>query len=66
MRQIPSGGTLRMKVRTLDLGPVPAPVKDPLIGAIERSLNEFAASLPIAVERVTFRSGCMAIRGTTR
>lgn len=61
-----SGGTLLMKVRALDLGPVPAPIKDQLIGAIERSLNEFAASLPLAVDRVTFRSGCMAIIGTTR
>ncbi|MSQ37590.1 MAG: hypothetical protein EXR61_04675 [Chloroflexi bacterium] len=61
-----SGGTLLMKVRALDLGPVLAPVKDQLIGAIERSLNDFAASLPLAVDRVTFRRSCMAISGTTR
>ena len=61
-----TGGTLLLKVRALDLGPVPAPVKEQMITAIERSLNAFAASLPLAVDRVTFRSGCMAIIGKTR
>jgi hypothetical protein len=60
-----SGGKLVMKTRDLDLGPVPGTVKDQLVLALDRSLTDFAGSFPLVVDRVAFRTGCMAVIGTT-
>jgi Tfp pilus assembly major pilin PilA len=60
-----SGGKLVMKTRDLDLGPVPGTVKDQLVLALDKSLTDFAGSFPLVVDRVAFRTGCMAIIGTT-
>ena len=58
-------GKLFMRTRDLDLGPVPGNVKDQLIAALDKSLTDFAGSFPLVVDRVAFRSGCMAVIGTT-
>jgi hypothetical protein len=60
-----SGGKLVMRTRDLDLGPVPGTVKDQLVLALDRSLTDFAGSFPLVVDRVAFRSGCMAVIGMT-
>ncbi len=60
-----TGGKLVMHVRGLDLGPVPPAIRDQLAAQVEKSLDDFAGSLPLRVERMAFRSGCMAIIGTT-
>jgi hypothetical protein len=59
------GGKLVLRTRDLDLGPVPGAAKDQLLGALDRGLTDFAGQFPLVVERVAFRSGCMAIIGTT-
>ena len=59
-----SGGKLIMRIRNLDLGPVPSVLKDPIARGIESSLEQFA-QFPLTVERVAFRSGCLALIGTT-
>jgi hypothetical protein len=48
-------------------------MRDQLVAAIERPLNEFVNEFPLVVTRVAFRTahstaepGCMAIIGTTR
>ena len=58
-------GKLLMKTSGLDIGPVPGSVKDQLVSALDRSLTDFAGSFPLSVARVAFRSGCMAVIGTT-
>ncbi len=58
-------GKLFMRTRDLDLGPVPGNVKDQLVAALDRSFADFTGSFPLAVDRVAFRSGCMAVIGTT-
>ena len=58
-------GKLVMKTRDLDLGPVPGNVKDQLVAALDKSFADFAGSFPLVVDRVAFRSGCMAVIGTT-
>lgn len=60
-----SRGKLVMRIRSLDLGPVPGALKDPIARAIESSLEQFAEGFPLTVERVAFRSGCLALIGTT-
>lgn len=60
-----SGGKLIMRIRDLDLGPLPSALKDPIARAVERSLEQVAADLPLVVERVAFRTGCLALIGTT-
>jgi hypothetical protein len=58
-------GKLTLKTRDLDAGPIPGNVKEQLTGALDKSLTEFGASFPLVVERVAFRSGCLAVIGTT-
>jgi hypothetical protein len=58
-------GKLFMKTSSLDLGPVPGNVKDQLTAALDKSMTDFAGSFPLVVDRVAFRSGCMAVIGTT-
>ena len=60
-----SGGRLVMRIRSLDLGPIPSALKEPIARAVESSLEEVAAGLPLTIERVAFRSGCLALIGTT-
>jgi hypothetical protein len=60
-----SDGKLLMKTRDLDLGPLPGNVKDQVVLALDRSLTDFAGSFPLVVDRVAFRTGCMAVIGTT-
>ncbi len=59
------GGALVLKTRELDFGPVPGGIKDQLVLALDRSLADFAGSFPLVVDRVAFRSGCVAVIGTT-
>jgi len=58
-----SGGRLVMRLRGLDFGPLPGPVKDQIVTLIENGLNTYAATFPLQVERVALRSGCLAIIG---
>jgi hypothetical protein len=58
-------GKLSMKTGALDLGPIPGGVKDQLMTALDSSLTDFASSLPLVVDRVAFRDGCVAVIGTT-
>lgn len=58
-------GKLSLKTRELDLGPVPGSVKDQLSAALDRSFADFSASIPLVVDRVAFRTGCLAVIGTT-
>ena len=60
-----SGGRLVLRIRSLDLGPIPGALKDPIARAVESSLEEVAAGLPLTIERVAFRTGCLALIGTT-
>ena len=60
-----SGGKLVMRLRGLDLGPLPGAVRDQIVAAIDNGLNNFAATFPLSVERVALRPGCLAIIGTT-
>ena len=60
-----SNGKLLLKTRDLDLGPVPAQVKEQVTSALDRSLADFGDRFPIVVDRVAFRSGCVAVIGTT-
>lgn len=60
-----SGGRLILRIRSLDLGPIPSALKDPIARAVESSLEEVATGLPLTVERVAFRTGCLALIGTT-
>ncbi len=60
-----SGGRLVMRLRGLDLGPLPGVVRDQIATAIEGGLNSYAAGFPLAVERVALRQGCLAIIGAT-
>ncbi len=58
-------GKLTLKTRDLEAGPIPGSVKDQLTSALDQSLTDFGASFPLAVDRVAFRSGCLAVIGTT-
>ena len=60
-----SDGTLRMRTRDLDIGPIPGAVNDQLAAMLDKSLADFAGSVPLVVERVAFRSGCMVVIGAT-
>jgi hypothetical protein len=40
-------------------------VKDQAMAALDSSLTDFAGSLPLVVDRVAFRDGCVAVIGTT-
>ncbi|MBI3522871.1 MAG: FecR domain-containing protein [Chloroflexi bacterium] len=61
-----SNGQLLMKVRGLDLGPLPGAIKDQLVAALDKQLGEFAQSFPLKVDRVALRTGCLAIIGTAK
>ncbi len=61
-----SGGRLILRIRNLDLGPVPDAFKGQLAAAIEKQLADYAASFPLNVDRVAFRAGCIALIGTAR
>lgn len=58
-------GKLTLKTRDLDAGPIPGNVKDQLTSVLDKSLSDFGASLPLALDRVAFRTGCLAVIGTT-
>jgi len=58
-------GKLILRTRDLDAGPIPGSVKDQLAAALDKGLSDFGSSFPLVVERVTFRSGCLAVIGTT-
>lgn len=59
-------GRLAVRLRSLDLGPVPGPIADQVRQRIEEGLASARVDLPLTVERVAFRAGCVAIIGTTR
>jgi len=58
-------GTLLLRTRDLDAGPIPGNVKDQLAATLDKGLTDFGSSFPLVVERVAFRSGCLAVIGTT-
>ena len=60
-----NAGKLELRTRDLDAGPIPGSVKDQLATVLDKGLTDFAGSFPLVVERVAFRSGCLAIIGTT-
>lgn len=59
------GGRLVIKMRAIEAGPLPSFVRDQLLGAFDRAFAEFADSIPLNIERVAFRSGCIALIGKT-
>ena len=58
-------GKLALKTRDIDAGSIPGNVKDQLAASLDKGLTDFAASFALVVERVAFRSGCLAVIGTT-
>ncbi|HET8568667.1 MAG TPA: FecR domain-containing protein [Candidatus Limnocylindria bacterium] len=60
-----TGGRLQLRIRRIDMGPLPGAIRDQVVAALERSLNEFSQQSAFNVERVVFRAGCMAVIGTT-
>lgn len=58
-------GKLLLKTSSLDLGPVPGGIRDQLIATLDETLSDVGDSFPLGVERVAFRSGCLAVIGTT-
>jgi len=58
-------GKLTLRTRDLDAGPIPGNVKDQLLATLDKGLSDFGSSFPLVVERVAFRSGCLAVIGTT-
>lgn len=58
-------GKLLVKLRNLDAGILPQPAKEQITKTIEQGLSEFGSTFPLVVQRVAFRSGCMAIIGRT-
>jgi len=61
----PVDGKLALRVRNLSAGPLPPAVLDQLRGAVEKSLAEFATSLPFTVRQVALRPGCLGVMGVT-
>lgn len=58
-------GKLTLKTRDIDAGPLPGTVKDQLSATLDKSLGDIGSSFPLVVDRVAFRSGCLAVIGTT-
>ncbi len=58
-------GKLVMRVRNISAGPLPQAVVDQVVANIESALADFTNSFPLVTTQVAFRSGCMAIIGTT-
>jgi hypothetical protein len=58
-------GKLTLRTRDLEAGPIPGNVKEQLIATLDKSLTDFGATFPLVVERVAFRSGCLAVIGAT-
>jgi len=58
-------GRLVIRLRNLDAGIVPDAAKQQIAQAIEQSLSQMGDGFPLVVQRVAFRSGCMAIIGRT-
>jgi hypothetical protein len=61
----PVNGKLVLRLRNLTAGPVPGPILDQLQTAVEKGLNDFTDTFPMAVRQVALRTGCMGIMGTT-
>lgn len=59
-------GKLLVRLRDLDLGPVGEIVRAQLAPRIEEAVASVAQELPLAVQRVAFRGGCLVLMGTTR
>lgn len=60
------GGRLALRLKSLDLAPVPAPLLDQVRLRVQDALEDAGGDLPLAVERVAFRAGCVAIVGSAR
>jgi FecR-like protein len=58
-------GKLVFKTRQLDAGPLPSVVTDQIGGVIDKGLGQYVAAMPLAADRVAFRSGCFALIGKT-
>ena len=61
----PLNGKLALRVRSLTAGPLPPAILDQLRAAIEKTANESLASFPLVVRQVAFRTGCLAVMGTS-
>lgn len=59
-------GNLTLRLAELNAGILPPAFQGQLGSVIQAQLDEFAASFPMNVERVTFKPGCVAFLGTTR
>ena len=60
-----NSGTLLLQMRDLDAGIIPPAAKEQIVAAVNKGLAEYAASIPLTVSRVAFRSGCFALIGKT-
>lgn len=58
-------GKLTLRTRDLDAGPIPGNLKEQLAATLDKGLSDFGNSFPLVVERVAFRSGCLAVIGST-
>lgn len=60
------GGRLVLRLKSLDLGPIPGPLLDQVRQRVQEALRDAGGDFPIAVERVVFRPGCVAVVGSAR
>lgn len=56
-------GKLQLRLRKIEAGILPDAAKQQIASAIESGLKEFSDEIPLIVERVAFRPGCLAIIG---
>lgn len=59
-------GELLLRVTELSAGILPEAVAGQISSQIQRRLDALSGSLPLTVQRVSFKPGCLAIFGTTR
>ncbi|MGH2377731.1 MAG: FecR family protein [Candidatus Limnocylindria bacterium] len=58
-------GRLVLKLRHLDVGIVPDAAKEQIATALQQVFADLTEDFPLVVQRVSFRSGCMAVIGRT-
>lgn len=58
-------GKIVVRLRSLDAGIVPDALKQQVADAIEAALADAGSDFPFTVERVSLRTGCLAVIGTT-
>ena len=58
-------GKLILKMRDIDAGILPAPLKQEILTRVNTALAGSGERIPLVVQRVAFRPGCLAIIGST-